>query len=134
MEPDTKPENASEFLTRVGGEIQSWLREQALNKADAGMQWILTADMGEGQIMIVHQMSPHGQSLIKLAGQTNTGVPCLVLMHKDSARFTATYIPKPKSQRTFSGGSKRKRRPRKEIGYHSTMINGRKIDASSPPH
>jgi hypothetical protein len=134
MEPEAKQETASDFLTRVGAEIQSWLHEQTLARTAAGMQWVLTAEIGQGHIMIVHQMSPHGQSLIKLAGQTMAGVPCLVLMHKDSAKFTATYIPKPKSQRTLSGGSKRKRRPKNEIGYHSTMINGRKIDASSPPH
>lgn len=74
------------------------------------MQWVLTASLADGTQMIIHQLSAHGHSIIKLRGQLPDGRPALFIAHLHSVQFLATYnphqLPEPE---------------KREIGFHTGL-------------
>lgn len=112
-----KDQSASEFIAIMAGEIQNWLRDNSLSGVGFGMRWVLTAALADGTQMVIHQLSAHGHSMIKLRGELQDGRPGLLISHLHSIQLLASYTPL-----AVEGSKKR------EIGFHTGIGKEIKIE------
>lgn len=112
--------SARDFILETGVEVQDWLDDQVLSGKVDKMQWHLIVTLADGRQIIVHRLSAHGQSLVKITGVLQDGVPCLFISHQNSIQLLAVFIPRaPKEEK------------QREMGFHTLIIGDKKIEPSA---
>jgi hypothetical protein len=110
-------ESAGEFLQHIGIEIQNWLYSMTLSSASNGKRWVLSATLSCGATVIVHRLSAHGHSMLKLEGELPDGTDCLFAAHHQMVQLLAYHVPR-----------KLEEPPKREIGFHTGLGQDITID------
>lgn len=112
-----KDQSAGEFIAKMAAEIKEWLHDNTRSGVDVGRRWVLTAVLPNGTELVIHQLSAHGHSVIKLRGELIDGRPGLLISHLHSVQFLASYIPRAA-----------KEPEKREIGFHTGIGKEIKIE------
>jgi hypothetical protein len=108
---NAKTSEAAEVISTVGNELQSWVKTTREKETAKGKHWVFTASAPSGQPMIVHTLSPHHETMIKLDGQFFDGRPCMLMAHCQEVQFLALFADDTQEAPE-----------QPEIGFHTLIV------------